>query len=425
MSSYSEFIEDAIQNYQKLPQETSELYKRYYINIPFDLNLIAAGGENKGIGKELANVNVKFDVSLGSGVFSVVGNSEFVKIESAERLGKDFIEGGMHKNNEDKYVAYINARSKNCVLIDVPSNKSANINILMMCSGEPLNSIIRIKLGDNSKLNLFEYYGSDQSERSVIGTMHEVKAGNGSEVELSSLQNTNDKTVVLSYFKDSIGEDSHLKLNSLYIGSTHTRVRNTVEANGSRSKVEVNEIIFGSSDQKFDVGTFVINTGAHTSASLESKAALMDTSFCIMKGFAKVNKGASKAKSYVHERGILLNKGARVNGLPDMSVDENDVKATHSSATAPVDEESVFYLMSKGIDEVGVRKLLVTGFFVNSLSKMNSNIMKELSMSLINSKLESKVYGFAPKMEMKNIWIAGTDSQDSDIFKGHYKYRGV
>ena len=96
----------------------------------------------------------------------------------------------------------------------------------------------------------------------------------------------------------------------------------------------------------------------------------MDKSFCIMKGFAKIEKGATKAKSYVHERGILLDRGARVNGLPDMSVDENDVKATHSSATAPVDPESVFYLMSKGIDEIGVRKLLVTGFFANSISKM-------------------------------------------------------
>ena len=171
------------------------------------------------------------------------------------------------------------------------------------------------------------------------------------------------------------------------------------------------------------MGTYIVNRGAHTSASLESKAALMDRSFCIMKGFAKIEKGATKAKSYVHERGILLDKGAKVDGLPDMSVDENDVKATHSSATAPVDPESVFYLMSKGIDEVGVRKLLVSGFFSNSMAKVQSSIMRELSMSVINSKLETKTYGAMPKIDARNLWVTA-ETGESDMFKGHYKYRG-
>ena len=183
--------------------------------------------------------------------------------------------------------------------------------------------------------------------------------------------------------------------------------------------------MFGAESQKFDIGTQVVNSGIDTSVSLESKAALMDSSFCIMKGFAKVRKGAAQSKSYVHERGILLSSEARVYGLPDMSVDESDVKATHSSATSPVDEEAVFYLMSKGIDEVGVRKLLVTGFFAISISKIKNNLMKEFSMSLINSKLENKSYGEVPDMNARNVWIAPSDSAESDPFRGHYKYRGT
>ncbi len=191
-------------------------------------------------------------------------------------------------------------------------------------------------------------------------------------MEINALHNENSNTVNLSFMRNRIGEDSHLKLNSVYSGAAHTRVRNVIEATGKGSNVDVNEIIFGASEQKFDISTYIVNKGAHTNASLESKAALMDKSFCIMKGFAKIEKGATKAKSYVHERGILLDKGAKVDGLPDMSVDENDVKATHSSATSPVDPESVFYLMSKGIDELGVRRLLVSGFFANSMAKVQA-----------------------------------------------------
>lgn len=416
--NYKEFVEEANQNYQKLMQETSEIYKRYYVNIPYDLHAIAAkNSSDRGAAQKSIPAEVKFDLVVNGEFLS---DNELIKIYKMEENFKE----GLHKVSEDKYVAFIFANAKDFIEIDIPNQKNANMNILFIGSNKPLNTVIRIKIGENSKLNLFEYYGSYSNEVSAIGVIHEIEAKSDSEMELNQLHNENSKTITLSYLKNSSGKHSNLKVNSVYVGSSYTRVRNKVEANDENSKVDVNEIIFGSSDQKFDISTYVINTGIETNASLESKAALMDSSFCIMKGFAKINKGAQKSKSYVHERGILLDKNARVNGLPDMSVDENDVKATHSSATAPIDEESVFYLMSKGIDEAGVRKLLVTGFFVNSLSKIKSNLMKELSISLINSKLENKTFGNPPKIDMKNMWVS-TEQKESDIFKGHYKYRAL
>lgn len=425
MSKYNQFVKEAIADYQKLPQETSELYKRHYINIPFDLASIAKSNQanDSGIEKELSGINVKFDLVMGSSSFRVERENEFISVVDAEELSDEFIANVLHKSGEDKYVAQIYSNARKFVFIDVPEGREASINILASCSNSPLSTVVQVKVGERAKLNVFEYYGSDSESLSDIGIIHEVYAKPGSEIEINALHNENAKTLCLSYFRNVSEKESHIKLNSLYLGSAQTRVRNCVEANEAHSKVTVNEIIFGSSDQKFDIGTYIINSAPHTNAVLESKAALMDSSFCIMKGFAKINKGAEKAKSYVHERGILLDKAARVYGLPDMSVDENDVKATHSSATAPVDEEAVFYLMTKGIDETGVRKLLVTGFLVESISKIGNNLMKELSMSLINSKLETKIYGVVPRMDMKNIWVS-SGPKDLDIFKGHYKYRG-
>ncbi|MGI0134432.1 MAG: SufD family Fe-S cluster assembly protein, partial [Candidatus Micrarchaeaceae archaeon] len=142
-----------------------------------------------------------------------------------------------------------------------------------------------------------------------------------------------------------------------------------------------------------------------------------------MKGYAKIAKGAGNSRSYVHERGILLDKGAKVDGLPDMSVDENNVKATHSSATAPVDTETVFYLMSKGINETGVKKLIVNGFFSSELAKITSMAMKELAMAVIKQKLETRKFGEMPEASIRDVWVVASDVNKSDIFKGHYKYR--
>lgn len=429
LRSYSEFVKEAVDYYDKLPQETGELYKRYFINIPFNLKEVSAERLDSfddakfrdKINNEFAKLGIKFDVCIGSGEAGS-GNSRFTKVEGANAHNELF-QDGMHNGNEDKYVAFVNALSTNYVFVDVPDGTNANINMLLLNSDKLLNTKIFIKVGNRSKLDLFEYYGSTATKApSSLGVIHEIDIGIGSDVGINALHNENTSTIALAFSKNRLGDDSVLKLNSVYNGAMHTRVRNVVEATGRNSRIDVTELVLGSSDQKFDICTRIINKGANSSASLESKAALMDKSFCILKGFAKIEKGATKAKSYVHERGILLNSGARVNGLPDMSVDETDVKATHSSATAPIDPESVFYLMSKGIDEIGVKKLLVTGFFANSISKIQNNIMREMSMSLINFKLEAKTYGAMPSLETANMWVV-PDAKETDMFKGHYKYR--
>ena len=119
---------------------------------------------------------------------------------------------------------------------------------------------------------------------------------------------------------------------------------------------------------------------------------------------------------------MALDKGTRMYELPDMSVDENDVKATHSSAMSPIDAEAMFYLMSKGIDGREVRKLIVTGFFADSLSMIEDCAAREIAMSLIREKLRDKTFGKIPKIDTADMWIAGHRHSGEDMFKGHYKY---
>ncbi len=427
LQKYEEFVKESIEVYEKLPQEGNMLYKRHYINIPFDLRSFNSNQESgssllKSAADSLASkLGIRFDIALGSAEYLKSDNSEIVRVEKSDVVAVD----GLYKSAEDKYVALINAYSDRSVVIDVHDGSTANLSILLLNSNLPLNSRIIINVGNNSKLNLFEYYGSTSDRGTSLGTIHEVNIGDDSTLELNSLHNENSSTIALSFCKNTIGKSSHFKYNSLYNGASHTRVRNAIEAGGGNSSVSVNEVVLGSQTQKFDINTYIVNAAPNSNASLESKAALMGESFCMLKGYAKIKKGAQKSKSYVHERGILLERSSRIFGLPDMSVDENDVKATHSSATSPIDPEAVFYMMSKGIGETGVRKLFVTGFFAESISKIENTIMKELSMSLISSKLEDKSYGTVPRMDARNIWVGSSESKESGMFRGHYKYRGA
>jgi Fe-S cluster assembly scaffold protein SufB len=304
----------------------------------------------------------------------------------------------------------------------VPDRKNAKLNLLFLNSDRPLNAQVMISVGRDAKLSLSELYCSKAEGVSSNGVIHEIKTGSGSAVEMNDLHNEGKNTVVLNFCRAVVGENSGFCFNSLYNGGSHVRARTAAEASKPRSKIRVNEIVLGSGEQKFDVNTLITNSEEETDASLISKAVLMDGSICMLKGFADVKKGAIKSRSYVHQRGMVLDKGAKIYALPDMSVDENDVKATHSSAMSPIDAEAMFYLMSKGIDEKDVRKLIITGFFAEVLSRIGDYTAREVAMSLIRKKLDDKTFGKIPRIDTTDMWIAGDGHSGNDPFRGHYKY---
>ncbi len=387
--NYKEFVADAMMNYESLPQETNELYKKHSIHIPFDLRdrFDHSSGEDIDAIEVPYAMRSEFDAVIGSGK-CILNNRSIVTVKDSSKLGSRLLEDAAQDSAEDKYAAFINAYAKSTLFVDVPPGMHAKASILFAATRMPLNARVVISIGKDAELNLLELHEST-APGTVIGVMHETILQDNASAEINALHNENANTTVLCFFKDKLGVGANLKFNSVYNGGSHVRARNIVEAGAKNSSAEVNEIIFGSAAQKFDIDTHIINAASDTKTMLRSRAALMGTSRCVLKGFAKVAHGAKRSDSCIHERGMLLGKGARIDSLPDMSVDENSVRATHSSATSQIDSEEIFYLMSKGIDGGRVRKLIVNGFFSGCMEKIDNAAMRYIAMSRINEKLET------------------------------------
>ena len=433
MEYYRSFNTEALELSRKLPEEQSELYKRHYVPMPleeFSEKMEEAnsdGTEEKEIAileKEIAEkLGVKFDAVIGPAFYRI--NSALMKIVKLEDLTEEHIRNKLYSSKEDKQVAFIHAHTKRFVYIDVPDSKTASINILFVNTDVPIAAQVFVKTGSESSLNLFEWYASLSKNKSMLGVLHELTIGKYSKSEINMLHNENENTFVVGFTKGRIRENAELNVNYIYNGGIATRVKNEINASGFAAKSKVIELVIGSGDQKFDINTVVANIDTDTVSDLESKAALMGNAVCMFKGFANVGENASGSRSYVNERGILLDRTAYMNSIPGMSINNANVKATHSSATAPVDADSLFYLMSRGTDEVVARRLLVNGFFAKSLSKINSAIVKAIVSSLIHEKINNRRFGFVPKLDMSGIWMDQSAPQSGDLFEGHYKYRDV
>jgi Fe-S cluster assembly protein SufD len=201
--------------------------------------------------------------------------------------------------------------------------------------------------------------------------------------------------------------DAKFKANFIYAGGLLTKSKNLLDASGIGSKIDLSEFAFGNGDQRFDLSTFIINSKPMSTARLESGAVLDGKSNCMLKGYAKVDKGTKGCVSKITERGILLSKDAHVDALPDMSIDySNEVKATHSAATSPIDRESLFYLETRGLEEKQARKMFITAFLGKYVSNMSSGVAHEVAMSVMLEKLDNGSFGVMPDVTARGAWMS-------------------
>ncbi len=421
------FVDDALREYSKLPGELEQLYTRRSVPLSIEIKQESLPDKKKeGVAVELHNelhakTGVSFDATVWEGGWFTCGSPAMKLVKFGEDEYGELLSNSQHKSSEDKYVALIHATSRQALKIDVKDSTAAELKVLFACSDDPLPVQIHISVGDGSKLTLFEWHASQGHKDTFSGMLRDIRLGKNASCEINVLHNEGQNTTVLEHTKSRGDDRSSVKVNYVYAGSGTARARNLFEASGYESKVKVEEIIVGSKKQKFDLNTYVVNAAENSEASLGSAALAMQECACYLKGFAKITNGARGARSFVGEKGLLVDNTARINSIPSMSIGENAVKATHSSATGPIDHDSMFYLTSRGINAETAKQLMIFGFFSEPISSIKSGLAKEVASSIITAKIKAggELIGI-PELKAENtIWESATEPGIAH----HYKYR--
>lgn len=423
LDGYRLFVEDALKQYRELPDEKNELYKRYFVKVPLGEDSAVKDTTDDGdrISKFITDATgIAFDAVIGAG--GAVVKKSVIRVLRAQELSGDVLESKIVHSNDDKIAALIHAYSKSVVLIDVPDGAKENLNLLFFAVNEQLPVQIIIRVGENSTLSLLEWYASEGRVQKYIGPLHEVSAGRYSNVEVDIIHNENESTNVAGFSRCRSDEGATVRFNQVFNGASFTKAKSELEAYGYSSSVHGTEIAIGSKEQKFDIGSHITNSAKASLAEMESKAVLAGKSYCLFKGLAKIKSGAKESKSFLKESGLLVDPQAHMDSIPSMSVDDSDVKATHSSATAPIDEEALFYMMTKGLDINHAKKLVVESYMSKAIDRIKNPAVREVVTHMLIEKLETGAFGTVPKPRQTDIWMTRNINED-DLFEGHYKYR--
>jgi Fe-S cluster assembly protein SufD len=156
-------------------------------------------------------------------------------------------------------------------------------------------------------------------------------------------------------------------------------------------EIEVNATLAGRGARLDVVGAFFLTNSDEVKATINITHAAADTySNTLIKsvlnerakggfyGLVKINRGAKNTDTYFREDALLLSRHAKAEAIPSLEIDENEVKAGHASTVGPVDAESIFYLMSKGIPQLEAKRLIVQGYLGSISAKLPEKERKEL-----------------------------------------------
>lgn len=131
---------------------------------------------------------------------------------------------------------------------------------------------------------------------------------------------------------------------------------------GAHSSVRQRTVFFGDEAQNFDVFSTTTLVGESTTAVIEQKGILLNRAQARFDGNIIIKNTAHKADAKLLEHTLLLSSEARVNAIPGLTIETNDVRASHAASITRIDDEQLFYCKSRGIEERDGVALITEGF---------------------------------------------------------------
>ena len=139
--------------------------------------------------------------------------------------------------------------------------------------------------------------------------------------------------------------------------------------------------------QHHELKTLVRHNDEKTKSHQKIKTVLDANSKGVFQGKIKVNSKAQKTDGYQLSKALLLDKDSEFDSKPELEIYADDVKCSHGSTSGNLDEEAIFYLMSRGINRDDAKKLLIKGFLTDSVESITNKEIKKYFLKRIESKI--------------------------------------
>jgi Fe-S cluster assembly protein SufD len=232
----------------------------------------------------------------------------------------------------------------------------------------------------------------------VLADNIEIVLEDGAQLTVVSMQDWADDAVHLSTQHARVGRDAVLKHVAVSFGGDLVRHDATVEYAGPGGSVEMLGLYFADEGQHIEHRLFVDHTAPKTKSHVVYKGALQGQgAHAVWIGNVLIRKIAEGIETYEENRNLVLTDGCQADSVPNLEIETGEIEgAGHASATGRFDDEQLFYLRSRGIEEHEARRLVVHGFFNDLIRKIGVPSLEEKLTTTVEAELAKNVLKDGP-----------------------------
>ena len=245
-----------------------------------------------------------------------------------------------------------------------------------------LNLRTDIVLEKNTNLKLITLF-DDNSENNFINIIQNFDIALDAILKSYKIDHKKNSNIKYFYNNINLGKNS---ISENFIFSTGSKfIKNEVNCNlnDQFSSAFINGIINLTDTQHHEIKTNINHLAENTKSYQLIKSVLNDNSKGIYQGKIFVDAKAQKTNGYQLSKALLLNENTEFNGKPELEIYADDVKCSHGSTSGNLDEDSVFYLMSRGLSRQQSKELLINGFLMDAVEKITDFEIKDLIKDLM------------------------------------------
>ena len=291
-------------------------------------------------------------------------------------------------DNENSLIDLNNAFTNKIFKIVIKENYSLNKPLIIYhttngkIKSKNINLRLDFELKQNSSLRLIDFF-TDKSDQNFINIHYNCNLKKDSilkNYKVDKFKNDN-----LKYSFNNFEQDSNSISETFILSAGSNYFKNEINCNlkGEYSSAFVNGIFSLKENQQHEIRTTINHLVENTKSYQLIKSVLGKLSKAAYQGKIFVNSKAQKTDGYQLSKAILLDETSEFNAKPELEIYADDVKCSHGSASGSLNENSIFYLMSRGLNYQQSKELLINGFLLDVVEKITDSEIKNLIKNII------------------------------------------
>lgn len=318
----------------------------------------------------------------------------FVKLNDASPNLKENL-NSLIAADTDKFSALAAGYTQNGFLLIVPNGVQVKETLIATITvpqdGTLQNSQVFILVESGASVSLhLNYIGADGKQTTMHNGIVEVIVQENAHLHLVERQKLGAQTWQFSHEKASVGADANLDWVYFAFGTQLTKSFIDVSLDGKGSEARLNGLTIVNSGQHIDLDTQQDHMAPITFSDLTFKTALLGTANSVWQGMIYVDPEAAQTDGYQNNRNLLLDQRAHADSIPGLEIKTDDVRCSHGATISQIDEDQIFYLKARGLDDDTARELIVNGFFQDIVDRVKDEDLRVELSNTIHEKLTAE-----------------------------------